>query len=59
MNCYGSGKPRTEEARIGYVGLSRAMKLLCIATDTMAIDMRATLKTLGVVVVELDSDAKC
>lgn len=58
MNRYGSGKPRTEEARIGYVGLSRAMKLLCIATDTLAIDMRATLETLGVVVVELDSDAK-
>ena len=58
LNCHGSGKPRTEEARIGYVGLSRAMKLLCIATDTLTIDMRATLESLGVVVVELDSDAK-
>lgn len=58
MNLYGSGKPRTEEARIGYVGLSRATKLLCIATDTLEIHMRSTLKTLGVVVVELESDAK-
>ena len=53
INCYGSGKPRTEEARIGYVGLSRAMRLLCIATETITIDMRKILGTLGVVIVEL------
>lgn len=57
MNCYGSGKPRTEEARIGYVGLSRAKKLLCVATDTITTDMRATMETLGVVV--LDSKSLC
>lgn len=58
LNCYGSGKVRTEEARIGFVGLSRATKLLCIATDTITNDVRALLDALGVVVVELDSDAK-
>jgi superfamily I DNA/RNA helicase len=56
LNCHGSGKPRNEEARIGYVGLSRAMKLLCIATDTMTADVRANLDALGVVVVELDAE---
>ena len=55
LNCCGSGKPRTEEARIGYVGLSRATKLLCIATDTITIKLRTTLETLGVAIVDLDS----
>ncbi len=30
-----SAKNRDEEARIGYVGFSRAMKMLCVATDKM------------------------
>jgi DNA helicase-2/ATP-dependent DNA helicase PcrA len=40
MNPHGSGKPRKEEARIGYVGFSRAMKLLCIATESMSLETR-------------------
>ena len=54
MNPYGSGKPRTEVARIGYVGFSRAMKLLCIATDSANTDTRRMLaKCEGVEIVEL------
>ena len=30
-----SARKRDEEARIGYVGFSRAMKMLCVATDKM------------------------
>jgi len=53
LNCCGSGKPRNEEARIGYVGLSRATKLLCIATDSLRTDARATLEKCDAVVLEL------
>jgi len=57
LNCFGSGKPRSEEARIGYVGLSRATRLLCIATDGLSPDARATISRFGVVVEALDSRA--
>jgi superfamily I DNA/RNA helicase len=57
LNRYGSGKPRSEEARIGYVGLSRATRLLCIATDSITADVHATLGTLGAKVIDLGSDA--
>ena len=53
LNCFDSGKPRSEEARIGYVGLSRATKLLCVATDSLGADARATLEKCGAVVLEL------
>ena len=53
LNCADSGKPRTEESRIGNVGLSRAFKLLCIATDTLGPEGRETLAKCGAVVVEL------
>jgi ATP-dependent DNA helicase UvrD/PcrA len=52
LNNYASGKPRTEMSRIGYVGLSRAMRLLCVASDTITAGDRTTLEGLGVVVLE-------
>ncbi len=53
LNCFGSGKPRTEKARIGYVGLSRAMKMLCIATDSLSPEVRTTLERCGATIENL------
>ena len=58
MNAFGSGKPRTEEARIGYVGLSRATKLLCIATDSIIPETQKVLEAAGVVLAELKADGR-
>jgi DNA helicase-2/ATP-dependent DNA helicase PcrA len=56
MNRFGSRQPRTEEARIGYVGFSRAMKLLCIATDTVSDRARETIEACGAVIMLLKDE---
>lgn len=40
MVPWGSARKRDEEARIGYVGFSRAMKMLCVAADKMNAETR-------------------
>lgn len=53
MIRFDSGKARTEESRIGYVGLSRARRLLCIAAESLNAETRKTLDAGGAVILEL------
>jgi len=54
----GSGAERKEESRIGYVAFSRAMKLLCVATDSLSSNNRQWLSKQPHVIILDIADAK-